>query len=214
VLEAHLKIVHQTPRLVVVDKPAGLLSVPGKGEANQDCVAARVREMFPDASGPLVVHRLDMDTSGLMVLGLDAAAQRDLSMQFERRTTFKRYVAIVDGVMEAETGEVDLPMRLDVDRRPVQIVDHDHGKASLTRWRVIKNEGECSRVELEPVTGRTHQLRVHMAAIGHAILGDPLYGEQPRTRGMAPRLCLHASVLEFDDPASGERVRVRSEAEF
>lgn len=209
-LESRLVIVRRSDRFVVVDKPSGLLSVPGKGEANQDCVASRVREMFPMASGPLVVHRLDMDTSGLMVLGLDAAAQRSLSMQFEGRTTGKRYVAIVDGVMEHDRGEVGLPMRLDVDHRPRQIVDHQHGKPSLTRWRVLSNEGECTRVELEPVTGRTHQLRVHMAAIGHAILGDPLYGEQPRIKSMAPRLCLHAAELDFDDPESGERVRVRS----
>lgn len=211
---APLNIVRQTDRYVVVDKPSGLLSVPGKGEANQDCVATRVREMFPQASGPLVVHRLDMDTSGLMVLALDAAAQRDMSMQFEGRSTCKRYIAIVDGVMESASGEVDLPMRLDVNRRPLQIVDHQQGKASLTRWRVLSCEGECTRIELEPVTGRTHQLRVHMAAIGHAILGDPLYGEQPRTREMAPRLLLHASVLEFNDPATRQRVRAESVPSF
>lgn len=209
-----LDIVHAGERYVVIDKPAGLLSVPGKGEHNQDCAARRVQEMFPRATGPLVVHRLDMDTSGLLVFGLDADAQRELSMQFEQRKTDKRYVAVVDGRLGAESGVVELPMRADIERRPIQIVDHVHGKPSCTKWTLLAIEPERCRVELEPVTGRTHQLRVHMAAIGHPILGDVLYGPQPRTREASPRLLLHASMLEFDEPGSGQRVRFERRPAF
>ncbi len=207
---------------VVVDKPAGLLSVPGKGADKADCVAARVAGMFPDASGPLIVHRLDMDTSGLMVLGLDAASQRDLSKQFERRTVGKTYVALLDGrVREAgDEGVIELPMRLDVDRRPHQIVDHERGREAVTAWRIlgfeIEGGRECTRVELMPRTGRSHQLRVHAAeGIGAPILGDVLYGEG----ASAARLMLHATDLAFDEPGGGEdepgaRVRFESEAPF
>lgn len=197
-----------------MDKPAGLLSVPGKGEANQDCVASRLGVRFPHATGPLIVHRLDMDTSGLMVLALDPEAHRVLSRQFEARTTAKRYIAHVDGQPESDFGEIDLPIRLDVERRPIQIVDHVAGRPSLTRWRVLARHPGHTRLELEPVTGRTHQLRLHLASINLPILGDVLYGPQPRTRTLAPRLCLHAAMLEFDDPDSGERRRVESPAPF
>jgi tRNA pseudouridine32 synthase/23S rRNA pseudouridine746 synthase len=208
-----LRILHATPRYAVVDKPAGMLSVPGKGEDKADCAAARVRAMFPGASGPLVVHRLDMDTSGLLIFGLDPDAQRRLSGQFERRTVRKRYVALVDGLVGAEAGVIDALMRADLDRRPVQIIDPVHGRPSLTRWRLVALETDRSRLELEPVTGRTHQLRVHLAHAGHPILGDVLYGEQPRTASLAPRLCLHAASLEFDEPDGG-RVRFESRAGF
>jgi tRNA pseudouridine32 synthase/23S rRNA pseudouridine746 synthase len=201
--EERLKVVHATERYAVIDKPAGLLSVQGKGEDGLDNAAARVRERFPAASGPLVVHRLDMDTSGLLVFGLDADAQRELSMQFEARQVEKLYVALVDGLMAAEMGEIDVPMRADLTNRPVQIVDHEFGKPSLTRWKVTAMETDRTRVELEPMTGRTHQLRVHMAHIGHAILGDVLYGPQPPTRESSPRLCLHAAALGFREPGTG-----------
>lgn len=209
-----LTIVRAAPRYVVVDKPAGMLSVPGKGEDKQSCAASRVRELFPASSGPLVVHRLDMDTSGLLVFGLDADAQRDLSMQFEARGVFKRYVALVDGTPPAERGVIDLPMRADLDDRPVQIIDRVQGRSSVTRWRLLSIETDRSRLELEPVTGRTHQLRVHLAAVGMPILGDVLYGPQPATASLAPRLCLHASVLEFAEPGGGGRVRVESRTPF
>lgn len=202
--EPILNIVHATDRYVVVNKPPGLLSVPGKGEANQDCVPIRVRQMFPQASGPMVVHRLDMDTSGLIVVALDADAQRELSMQFERRRTRKRYVALVDAVVRAESGEIDLPMRADLDNRPIQIIDHEIGRPSVTRWSLAAIEVDRSRLLLEPVTGRTHQLRVHLAAAGMPILGDVLYGPQPRTAELCERLCLHACMLGFLEPGKGE----------
>jgi tRNA pseudouridine32 synthase/23S rRNA pseudouridine746 synthase len=210
-----ITIVHASERYVVIDKPAGMLSVPGKGEDNKDCAAARVREAFPGASGPLVVHRLDMDTSGLLLFGLDADAQRELSMQFENREVEKRYVALVDGLVAAESGEIDVPMRADIENRPVQIVDHEQGRPSVTRWRLLALETDRSRLELEPLTGRTHQLRVHMAHAGHAILGDVLYGPRPRTASLAPRLCLHAAMLEFREPGrGGAKVRLESRAPF
>jgi tRNA pseudouridine32 synthase/23S rRNA pseudouridine746 synthase len=191
------------------------LSVQGKGEDGLDNAAARVREAFPRATGPLVVHRLDMDTSGLLVFGLDADAQRELSMQFEARQVEKRYVALVDGLMNAESGEIDVPMRADIENRPVQIVDLVQGRASVTRWRLLALETDRSRVELEPLTGRTHQLRVHMAHAGHAIVGDVLYGPQPRTAEMSPRLCLHAAMLSFREPGrGGAMVRFESGVPF
>lgn len=216
-------IVAKTARYVVVDKPPGLLSVPGRGPEKADCVSSRVAGMFSDASGPLVVHRLDMDTSGLMVLGLDAAAQRELSMQFESRVVEKRYVALIEGVFGAvgDEGVIDLPMRLDVENRPRQIVDHELGKAAQTGWRLVSHEECggvapptcpcCTRVEFVARTGRSHQLRVHAAeGLGAAILGDDLYGDG----GSAGRLMLHAAVLGFDEPGGGGRVVFESDAPF
>ncbi len=209
--EARLNVVQATPRYVVIDKPAGMLSVEGKGEHNKDCAAARVRECFAGATGPLVVHRLDMDTSGLLVFGLDAEAQRELSMQFQNREVQKRYVALVEGVMGAERGEIDVAMRADVENRPRQVVDVERGRASVTKWRLLSVEVDRSRVELEPLTGRTHQLRVHMAHVGHAIVGDVLYGNGERG---GERLMLHASWLRFRAPGSGEWVEVGSGVGF
>jgi len=205
---------------VVIEKPAGLLSVPGKGPDKADCVVARVATMFPEASGPMVVHRLDMDTSGLMVVALDAPSQRELSRQFEARTVEKRYVALLTGRVgePGDEGVIELPMRLDVDRRPHQIVDHEQGKPSETAWRIVGHDREggieCTRVEFVPRTGRSHQLRVHAAAgLGAPILGDVLYGDG----ASAPRLMLHATALGFDAPGDGgggSRVVFESEAPF
>jgi tRNA pseudouridine32 synthase/23S rRNA pseudouridine746 synthase len=211
-----LKIVSATDSYVVVDKPSGLLSVPGKGEAKQDCVASRVRGLFPACSGPLIVHRLDMDTSGLMVLGLNPDSQRVLSRQFEDRRVFKRYVALLDGIVShADTGVVDAAIRLDVHRRPYQVYDWLHGREAVTHWGVLAFEVDRTRVWFEPQTGRTHQLRVHAAlrrpiGIGHAILGDPLYG----SADSAERLMLHAAVLGFSDPINGRDVEFRSAPAF
>lgn len=215
---------------LVVDKPPGVLSVPGKGQDKADCVAARVRAMEPGATGPLIVHRLDMDTSGLMVLGLNEATQRALSAQFEARTVSKRYVALVDGVVEQrESGVIELPLRLDPAHRPYQVVDALLGRPAVTAWRVLARETDRTRIEFDPLTGRTHQLRVHAATsaqaggLGHAIIGDVLYGTGYRGPGEhgalgrpapAQRLMLHASVLEFNDPESARRVRVESPASF
>jgi tRNA pseudouridine32 synthase / 23S rRNA pseudouridine746 synthase len=212
-----------TKRWAVVVKPPGMLSVPGKGPEKADCAAARVALLFPRASGPLVVHRLDMETSGLLLFGLDEQSQRKLSRQFERRVVEKRYVALLGECTKArrhegtqgdplmhEAGQVSLPIRPDIDNRPIQIVDPVHGRESISRWRVLAREIDRVRVEFEPITGRTHQLRVHAAAgLGHPILGDLLYGGEP-----AERLMLHASMLSFLDPETGRRVELRSEPPF
>lgn len=226
-----LRIVREGGSWVVVEKPAGLLSVPGKGDApeKKDCVAARVASMFPHAEGPLIVHRLDMDTSGLLVLGLTARAQRLLSKQFEERTVEKRYVALLEGIVEhasPDWQEASLPIRLDPANRPWQIVDGLYGRPSLTMWRLRSFETDRTRVEFRPVTGRAHQLRVHAAVaqdaggIGHCVQGDVLYGsgyQGPHARGRpadAPRLMLHAAALEFNDPETGERIRCECPAGF
>jgi len=212
-----LDIVDRGDAWVVIDKPPGLLSVPGKGPDKQDCVAARVRAAFPDADGPLIAHRLDMETSGLIVLGLTAEAQRSLSMQFEARTVGKRYIALVEGWLEFDEGTIRLPMRLDVDNRPRQVVDFERGKPAETRWRAIERgvakEREATRVEFTPITGRSHQLRVHAAhpeGLDAPILGDGLYGD-PES---ADRMLLHAAWLAFDDPGTGHRVEVERAASF
>lgn len=208
-----LPIVHATDRFVVVNKPAGLLSVPGKGPDKQDCVASRVARMFPHASGPLVVHRLDMDTSGLIVVALDADSQRELSRQFERREVEKAYVALVEGIVRADRGEIDAAIRLDIDRRPYHVVDPVLGSPSLTHWSVLAFETDRTRLRMVPHTGRTHQLRVHAAHMGHPIIGDPLYG---RREDPDQRLMLHASELAFRDPSSpsGRMLRFSAAPEF
>lgn len=205
-----LHVVHATDRFVIVDKPAGMLSVPGKGPENQDCVPARVRALFPGATGPLVVHRLDMDTSGLLVLGLDEEAQRVLSRQFELRQVDKHYTALVAGLVGAEGGAIDLPVRPDFTNRPYQVADPAHDKPATTTWSVLALETDRTRLRLVPITGRTHQLRVHCAhpapaGLGHPIIGDVLYGPQPETGSSGPRLMLHAESLTINDPATGQR---------
>lgn len=194
-----IHLLHADDTLLVLDKPSGLLSVPGRGPDKADCLAARAQARYPDA---LVVHRLDMDTSGLLLMARGAAAQRALSQAFAARAVTKRYVAVVAGRLEApeeDWGTIDLPLICDWPNRPRQMVDRTRGKPSVTRWRVLGYEGETTRVELEPVTGRSHQLRVHLAALGHPILGDPLYAPASK----APRLLLHASALRLAHPASG-----------
>lgn len=207
-----------TSELVVIDKPAGLLSVPGRGPDKQDCVARRVAAMFPEATGPLTVHRLDMETSGLMVLGLTPEAHRALSMQFEARTIDKRYIALLGGRLETPQGSISLPLRLDVDNRPHQIVDHVQGKQAQTSFRTLGHEraGDgkwCTRVEFMPRTGRSHQLRVHAAhheGLHRPILGDSLYGDA----SSASRLMLHASELGLTEPSTGARLTLESPAPF
>lgn len=205
-------MVYCDDRLIVVDKPVGALSVPGRGEGKQDCISARVQREFPDA---LVVHRLDMATSGLFLMARGAQAQRTMSIAFAGRDVRKRYVAVVAGRMPASEGEIDLPLIADWPNRPHQKVDHDTGKPSRTLWRVMAYDeaADTSRVELEPVTGRSHQLRVHLMSIGHPILGDALYA--PRAvLDRAPRLMLHATQLEFAHPSSGKTLLLRSDPPF
>jgi tRNA pseudouridine32 synthase / 23S rRNA pseudouridine746 synthase len=204
-----LTVVHADDTIVVLDKPAGLLSVPGRGAEKQDCAATRAQQRYADA---LVVHRLDMATSGLLLLARGAEMQRRLSIAFARREVAKRYVAVVHGRVSAACGEIDLPLAADWPQRPRQKVDALHGKPSLTRYRCLSHDaaGDTTRLELEPVTGRSHQLRVHLAALGHAIVGDTLYGAGDN----APRLMLHANELSLVHPRSGERIQLRSEPPF
>lgn len=185
-----MRILHADERLVVVDKPAGLLSVPGRTEA--DCASARVQAEFADA---LVVHRLDQATSGLLLFARGAQAQRELSADFAARRVDKAYIAIVAGRLDGE-GFVDLPLAADWPHRPRQQVDAVHGKPSQTRWRALGAEGPHTRMRLEPLTGRSHQLRVHLAALGHPILGDTLYAA-PEIAAASPRLLLHAAELRI-----------------
>jgi tRNA pseudouridine32 synthase / 23S rRNA pseudouridine746 synthase len=196
--------------LVAVDKPAGLLTVPGRGEHLQHCVALRLRDHFPDV---LVVHRLDQATSGVMVLARGAAAQRALGRAFERRRVAKRYQAVVDGVIDDDAGCIDLPLAADWPNRPRQQVDLQRGKPALTRWRVLGREprAHTTRVELEPFTGRSHQLRVHLRAIGHPIVGDALYAPLAMA---APRLMLHACALKVPHPHDGRPMSFSSEVPF
>ncbi|MDP1533848.1 MAG: RluA family pseudouridine synthase [Rubrivivax sp.] len=203
-------IVHVDAALIVVDKPAGLLAVPGRGADKQDCVVARLQAQWPDA---LTVHRLDMATSGLMVFARGAAMQRALSQAFAERRVAKRYTARVAGRPAADSGSIALPLAADWPQRPKQKVDTEHGKPSLTHWRLLATDGDGARLELEPITGRTHQLRVHLAASGHAIVGDALYAPAP-VLALSPRLCLHASRLEFSHPGSGQALRFDSPAPF
>ncbi len=197
-----LSLIHVDPFLVVADKPAGLLSVPGRGADKADCLVARVQAVHADA---LAVHRLDMATSGLIVLARGAAMHRALSMAFAGRQVHKRYEAVVDGLLVDDEGEIGLPLIADWPNRPRQVVDHAIGKPSLTRWRVIGRDAAAgrTRVALFPVTGRSHQLRVHLSAIGHAILGDDLYAP-PLAATATPRLLLHASELRLAHPVTGE----------
>lgn len=183
-----MQLRHVDERLILIDKPPGLLSVPGRMES--DCASARVQALYPDA---LVVHRLDQATSGLLLFARGIEAQRELSTDFAERRIGKLYTAVVAGHLTGE-GLIDLPLAADWPNRPRQQVDRMHGKPSQTRWRVLSREGECTRVALEPLTGRSHQLRVHMATLGHAIVGDTLYAA-PDIAAASPRLLLHASEL-------------------
>ncbi|QQS08229.1 MAG: RluA family pseudouridine synthase [Phycisphaerales bacterium] len=231
----------QTPAWVAINKPPGLLSVPGKTIA--DCAVERVRAHFPHATGPLTVHRLDMETSGILLVALTPESQRALSAQFERRETNKRYIALVHGTpkphdvsdnnrADIDWNEIRLPIRPDIDHRPRQIIDPIHGKESITLWRTIGEESSFgsphTRLELRPITGRSHQLRVHCAfardalsdmpntehwspgGLGTPIVGDRLYNPADP----APRLHLHATRLEFTDPTTTERVTIESPPDF
>jgi len=202
VVEDRLIILHANAAIVVVEKPAGLLAVPGRGPEKEDCVERRIRRLFPDCPGQPAVHRLDMDTSGLMVLARTREAHRELSRQFAARLVEKRYQALLEGVVAGSSGVIELAFRLDPNNRPHQVYDPVHGKAGVTRWRKIGDEQGRSRIEFTPRTGRTHQLRLHAAhplGLGCPIVGDRLYG----VRKEGERMCLHASLLRFLDPESG-----------
>ncbi|MDP3136883.1 MAG: pseudouridine synthase [Burkholderiaceae bacterium] len=201
--------------LLVFDKPSGLLAVPGRGADKQDCLSARAQAAYPDA---LIVHRLDMATSGLIVMARSVASQRALSQEFAAREVSKRYIAIVAGRLDAPPdtwGVIDLPIIVDWPNRPLRIIDHSLGKPSQTRWRVLGYDasGSNTRVELEPVTGRSHQLRVHLRALGHPILGDALYAPQ-EVQALVGRLLLHAVSLGFVHPVTGKLMTFESPPPF
>ena len=204
-----LVVVHQDHELLLVDKPSGLLSVPGKGEHLADCLIARVQAVFPDA---LLVHRLDRDTSGVMVFAMTRHAQRHMNLQFEKRQMKKTYLARVFGRVEEKTGTVDLPLIVDWPNRPLQHVDFENGKQAITDWRVLKYEENATRMRLFPQTGRSHQLRVHMREIGHPILGDPFYATGEARA--APRLMLHAESLRLSHPDGGRGQTYKAKSPF
>jgi tRNA pseudouridine32 synthase/23S rRNA pseudouridine746 synthase len=209
-------LVHVDDHLLVADKPTGLLCVPGRGEAGRDCLSARVQQQYPDA---LIVHRLDMATSGLCVLARGPQVQRHLSMAFAAREVHKRYVAVVrgrlQGLPDGAWSVIDLPLSPDWPNRPLSKVDPKDGKPSLTRWRVLAHDdiAGTTRLELEPVTGRSHQLRLHLQAIGHPILGDALYAAPP-VQAMAARLLLHATAITLPHPATGAPLSLQSPVPF
>ena len=207
-----LTVLHADDTLLAFDKPAGLLCVPGRGADKQDCLAKRAQARWPDA---LVVHRLDMATSGIVLMARGAFAQRKLSIAFAQRETEKTYIAIVHGHVADDSGEIDLPLAADWPNRPLQKVDLAHGKASLTRYRVLARDAasNTTRVELQPVTGRSHQLRVHLLALGHPILGDALYAPS-EMRAAAPRLLLHAQTLRLVHPANGAPISIECASPF
>lgn len=208
-----LRLLYADGSMLVCDKPSGLLSVPGRGPDKQDCLSARLQALYPDAR---VVHRLDMATSGLLLMARGAASQRTLGEAFASGAVHKRYEALVRGELPCDAPAswhtIDLPLAPDWPRRPLQRVDTTHGKPSRTRWRCLQSAQGRSRVALEPLTGRSHQLRVHLTAIGHPILGDALY--QPETAAELPRLMLHAAVLQLPHPADGRVMRFHSPAPF
>ncbi len=207
-----MDVVYQDEALIALNKPAGLLSVPGRGPDKQDCAIHRALPHWPDAR---VVHRLDQATSGLLLLARGPAMQRALGHLFEGRAVHKRYQAVVWGRPAAAQGEIDLPLAADWPRRPLQKVDPEHGKPSLTRWQLLAHDAAqaTSRLALWPETGRSHQLRVHLLAIGHPILGDALYAPAA-VQALAPRLLLHAEDLALAHPASGQPLVLHAPCPF
>lgn len=205
-----LNILHQDRHILVLSKPANLLTVPGKDPGHRDSMETRARERFPDAR---TVHRLDRGTSGILVMALGAEAHRHLGLQFERRKTSKSYIALVTGTVEGDEGTIELPLRTDWYNRPKQMVDPCLGREAITRWRVTERHRHTTRMHLVPVTGRSHQLRVHMQSLGHPIVGDPFYAPaEADTR--SDRLLLHAETLEIFHPATGEQMRFEDTCPF
>lgn len=208
-----IKIIFQDSAIVVVNKPAGLLSVPGRGPDKQDCVVKRIRELFYHCIAQPSVHRLDMDTSGLMVLALTKTAHKHLSIQFQNRSVNKQYLAVLEGIVKKNSGEIKLPFRLDVANRPYQIYDPVQGKLGITTWQKIDVNNHQTRIEFTPLTGRTHQLRLHAShpkGLGCPIVGDRLYGNGKP----GDVLLLHASYLSFQHPGNGDTLCLNSPPEF
>jgi tRNA pseudouridine32 synthase/23S rRNA pseudouridine746 synthase len=202
-----LEFIQLDAAFLAVNKPTSLLTVPGKGPDKQDCLYHRLLDEYPDA---LVVHRLDMDTSGLMLFARSPEAQRNLSKQFARRKIKKTYVAVVEGIIDKDVGRIDSPMRKDMTQSlpPKHVIDHVRGKDAITEWEVLDRTNTTTRVALFPKTGRSHQLRLHMQSIGHPIVGDNIYGHPDE------RLMLHARWLELYHPATGEPIRLECPVPF
>lgn len=208
-----LEILDGDEHLVVINKPGGLLSVPGRGADKQDCVTTRLQKLYPRMIGQPSVHRLDMYTSGLMVVAITKEAHRHLNRQFAERLVHKEYTALLDGTINRESGEIQLPFRVDIDNRPLQMYDPVHGKMGTTHWNLISHENGCSRVKFIPFTGRTHQLRIHAAhtlGLGCPIVGDSLYGNGVD----GDRMLLHADTLNFTHPISGKPLNYTSPPPF
>ena len=204
-----LELIHEDHELLVVNKPAGLLSVPGKGDHLKDCLISRLQAAFPEA---LLVHRLDMDTSGVIVFARTPAAQRHLGLQFEKRMMKKSYLALVWGQVDGKEGVIDLPLIVDWPNRPLQKVCHETGRAAVTEWKVLRHDEISTRMRLFPQTGRSHQLRVHLRELGHPILGDPFYATGPARD--FPRLMLHAETLRLRHPDGGRGMSFRAKSPF
>jgi len=203
-------VLYHDDYLVLLDKPSGLLSVKGIGIDKIDCLAVRVASAI---EGARIVHRLDMDTSGVIVMARDADTHRELSRQFQDREVEKIYIAEVGGQVERDSGCIDIPIRKDMENPPMQCVDFEHGKASKTYWRVLERRGDRTRLEIRPVTGRSHQIRIHLREIGHPILGDNLYATSS-VLAMSDRLLLHAQSLTITHPATGERLTTNANCPF
>ncbi len=211
--DLHIEIIYADPDFVVIHKPGNLLSVPGRHILHKNCVTEQVRKLYPDCIKHPAVHRLDMSTSGLMVVALSTIAQRALSIQFQDRNVHKTYTAVLDGLVEHDEGIITLPFRLDPENRPYQIYDAIHGKMGETFFQVIERHNRQTRIKFTPTTGRTHQLRIHSAhpkGLGAPIHGDSLYG----TGKDGDAMLLHATTLEFDHPLSGERLAYHSSPSF
>lgn len=205
-----IQYIYRDEQIIVVDKPANMLSVPGNTAEKQNCLIRFIQRDFPEAR---IVHRLDFSTSGIMVIAQDRQSHRELSRQFQDREAAKKYIANIYGCPDEDSGEINMPLRCDWDRRPRQIVDNHLGKPSRTFWTILKRNDICCRVSLTPVTGRSHQLRVHMQAIKHPILGDEFYAHETAFK-MADRLELHAKELTITHPATNNRMTFRSKAPF
>lgn len=199
----YLSIIHHDQDIVVLNKPSGLLSVPGREAWHKDSLALRILRVWPTAC---VVHRLDMATSGIIILALQKSAQSHMGRQFQQKIIDKTYFARVEGIVEKDSGLVDLPLRCDWENRPRQIVDFELGKSSQTQWEVVKREKQTTLVKLTPLTGRTHQLRVHMQQIGHPIVGDEFYATALGKRLSPQRLALHAASITLTHPSTELRV--------
>ncbi|MGQ8365903.1 pseudouridine synthase [Glaciecola sp. 1036] len=208
--DPYLHFIYRDDDIAILEKPSGLLSVPGKAPEHRDSLAWRVATVLPTAT---VVHRLDMATSGLMIFALNKQAHRAISKQFELRQIDKTYYALIYGIPTRKSGQINLPLICDWPNRPKQMVDHERGKKAITDYQVIQTQGDVCKVQLHPITGRSHQLRVHMLSMGHPILGDRLYAH-PEALALSPRLCLHAASISFTHPTTAQKLSFESKPNF